>query len=111
MNNFTIELSIPAADYIGYRDRIERHWMLGASPILSRHRPMYDGAYEYASFTSQHPWDIDYALGILPAGSAAMGPDGWVSYRPNIRTMLTRVRHEIASRIDHAFHGYKTAIS
>lgn len=104
--DLSIEVCVPASDYVGFRGNIESHWMHGDNPVLCRHRNMADEAYEYASFVSQNMMDITYVLSILPVGSAVRGWCGkWVS-REELSNPVTRfiVRGicEIASKIDYA---------
>lgn len=72
-----IELRIPADKFQGFRDLISKYWMRG-EPIFSRHVPMADGEYEYASFSGGFEDDIKYVLANLPEGSAVFLNGDWV---------------------------------
>ena len=65
----TLGLIIPSGLFAEFRLRVMVHYFLAAEPLLTRHLPMCDESYDFASFISDRVTDIEYVISLLPPGS------------------------------------------
>lgn len=64
-----IHFFIPVVGWSGFKNSVMSAWFHDREPILTRHRNACIDGFEFASFASIYPEDIDHVVSMFPNGS------------------------------------------
>ena len=64
-----IHFFIPVDGWSGFKNSVMAAWFHDSEPALTRHCGFDIDGFEFASFASSYPEDVDHVVSLFPAGS------------------------------------------